>query len=59
MNRNCFKVLLSAGLLLCTLAAGGRTTYTNPVIAHDCPDPTVLDDRASIPPRASCREAEA
>lgn len=46
MNRNCFKVLLSAGLLLCTLAAGGRTTYTNPVIAHDCPDPTVLDDRA-------------
>ncbi|MBO4469976.1 MAG: family 43 glycosylhydrolase, partial [Bacteroidales bacterium] len=26
---------------------GTGTTYSNPVIRRDCPDPTVLDDRAN------------
>lgn len=32
-----------------TLSVGGTTadgTYANPVIPHNCPDPTVIDDRA-------------
>ena len=29
-----------------TQGALAEETYTNPVIAHNCPDPTVIDDRA-------------
>ncbi|HEY4000197.1 MAG TPA: glycoside hydrolase family 43 protein [Candidatus Xenobia bacterium] len=34
--------VLLLGLLMLTPASGSPTTYTNPVIAHDAPDPGVL-----------------
>lgn len=33
-------------MMLVTLVASAQKTYKNPVLPHDCPDPTVLDDRA-------------
>ena len=37
--------LLAAVLLLSSIWSAART-YSNPVIRRDCPDPTILDDRA-------------
>lgn len=41
--------ILSAivALLALALPAKAQNTYSNPVIRRDCPDPTVLDDRAN------------
>ena len=35
-------------LLLCLVpkATWAQETFQNPVIPHNCPDPTILDDRA-------------
>ena len=38
------SLLLLVGLV--SLTARAQDTFRNPVIAHNCPDPTVLDDRA-------------
>ena len=44
------KILAAAIILGTTTAAGipthAQSTYSNPVLKNDCPDPTVIDDRA-------------
>ena len=40
------RFLIAALLLLVTSAAKAQTPYVNPVIKHNCPDPSVIDDRA-------------
>jgi len=39
-------LLLLAMLSLCPRVASAQESFANPVIPHNCPDPTVLDDRA-------------
>lgn len=40
------RFLLLAFLLLGVFIAKAQTPYVNPVIKHNCPDPSVIDDRA-------------
>ncbi len=40
------KILLSTLIGLAVITAAAQT-YSNPVLPHNCPDPTVLDDRAN------------
>ena len=40
------RILTLALLLFAAVMAKAQTPYVNPVIKHNCPDPSVIDDRA-------------
>ena len=41
------KRIILITLIAAALPLKAQNTYNNPVLRRDCPDPTVLDDRAN------------